>query len=46
MSEKIRVGIVTCDRYRRCARGKRLRALRAREGAFRAYVGQEVELVG
>jgi predicted metal-binding protein len=41
-----RVGIIICDRWRRCAGGKCMRALREREGAFRRYRGQQVELVG
>ncbi len=41
-----RVGIIICDRYRSCAGGKCLRALREREGAFARYAGDEVELVG
>jgi predicted metal-binding protein len=40
------VGIIICDRWRRCAGGKCLRALREREGAFSRYRGQDVELVG
>ena len=44
--EKIRLGIIICNRYRTCAGGKCLRALRNREGAFSLYRGQEVELVG
>jgi len=46
MSDKIRVGIIICDRYRRCAGGKCLRALREREGAFSIYRDRDVELVG
>ena len=46
MSKKINVGIIICDRYRTCAGGKCLRALRNREGAFSIYTGSEVELVG
>lgn len=46
MTEKIRIGIIICDRYRTCAGGKCLRSLRNREGAFRIYEGKEVELVG
>ena len=46
MSTPIRLGIIICDRYRTCAGGKCLRALRNREGAFSRYRGQEVELVG
>jgi len=41
-----KIGIIICDRYRTCAGGKCLRALRNREGAFSIYAGQEVELVG
>lgn len=46
MSEKVRIGIIICDRYRSCAGGKCLRSLREREGAFSAYRGMDVELVG
>lgn len=42
----VKIGIIICDRYRTCAGGKCLRALRNREGAFSMYAGQEVELVG
>ena len=41
-----KLGIIICDRYRTCAGGKCLRALRNREGGFARYQGQEVELVG
>lgn len=40
-----KIGIIICDRYRRCAGGKCLRALKNREGAFSIYTG-ELELVG
>ncbi|HEY3382218.1 MAG TPA: CGGC domain-containing protein [Vicinamibacterales bacterium] len=46
MSDPVRVGIIICERYHTCAGGKCLRAVRAREGAFAAYRGREVELVG
>lgn len=46
MSTPVRVGIIICDRYNTCAGGKCLRSLRQREGAFSAYEGQDVELVG
>ncbi len=46
MDETVRVGIIICDRYRSCAGGKCLRALRNREGAFSIYNGKPVELVG
>jgi predicted metal-binding protein len=41
-----KIGIIICDRYRRCAGGKCLRSLRLREGAFAQYKNMEVELVG
>jgi len=44
MQEKI--GIIICDRYRRCAGGKCFRSLQKREGAFARYKNTEVELVG
>jgi predicted metal-binding protein len=46
MESKIKLGIIICDRYRTCAGGKCLRAMRNREGAFSIYQGKEVELVG
>jgi len=46
MGSMKKVGIVICDRYRRCAGGKCLRAMRNREGAFSIYANMEVELVG
>lgn len=42
----VKIGIIICDRYRTCAGGKCLRAMRNREGAFSRYADQEVELVG
>ncbi len=41
-----KLGIIICDRYRACAGGKCLRALRQREGGFSRYRDEEVELVG
>ena len=46
MKEKTRIGIIICDRYRRCAGGKCFRSLRKREGAFGRYKNMEVEVVG
>jgi predicted metal-binding protein len=46
MDSKTKVGIIICDRYRRCAGGKCLRALKNREGAFSTYTDTEPELVG
>lgn len=46
MAKKRRIGIIICDRYRRCAGGKCFRALRNREGAFSRYADTDVEVVG
>jgi len=46
MAEIIKVGIIICDRYRRCAGGKCLRAMREKAGAFSIYGDQELELIG
>ena len=46
MEEKIKIGIIICDRYRRCAGGKCFRSLRSREGAFSRYKGIQVEVIG
>jgi predicted metal-binding protein len=42
--EKIKIGIIICDRYRSCAGGKCFRSLKNREGAFSIYKNCEVEL--
>jgi predicted metal-binding protein len=46
LEDKIKVGIIICNRYSTCAGGKCLKALRNREGAFSIYGENEVELVG
>lgn len=46
MTEKTKIGIIICDRYRTCAGGKCLRSMRNREGAFSRYKDKDVELVG
>jgi len=46
MSNERKIGIIICDRYRRCAGGKCFRSLRNREGAFERYKGVEAEVVG
>ena len=46
MNPKVKIGIIICNRYRTCAGGKCLRALRNKEGAFAQYAGVEAELVG
>jgi predicted metal-binding protein len=39
-----KIGIIICDRWRRCAGGKCLRALEERQGAFNRYEGEDVQL--
>lgn len=46
MEAKTKIGIIICDRYRTCAGGKCLKAMRNREGAFSIYADSDVELVG
>jgi len=46
MSSKTKIGIIICDRYRCCAGGKCLRAMKNKDGAFSIYADSEVELVG
>ncbi len=46
MTSKTNIGIIICDRYRRCAGGKCLRSMKKREGAFSVYADTEIELVG
>ena len=46
MESTIKIGIIICDRYRRCAGGKCLRAMRERVGAFSIYSDSKIELVG
>ena len=46
MNEKVKIGIIICDRYRSCAGGKCFRSLRSREGAFSVYKDKDVEVVG
>jgi predicted metal-binding protein len=46
MSNKVKIGIIICDRYKNCAGGKCFRAIRNKEGAFDIYKDKEVELVG
>ncbi len=35
--EKVKIGIIICNRYNTCAGGKCFRALQNREGAFEMY---------
>ena len=43
MSSKTKIGIIICDRYRRCAGGKCFRAMENREGAFSICTDSEFE---
>lgn len=46
MVEDTKIGIIICDRYRRCAGGKCFRSMHNREGAFGRYINMEVEIAG
>ncbi len=42
--EKIKIGIIICDRYNTCAGGKCFRSAASREGAFSIYKDKEIEI--
>ncbi len=43
----MKIGIIICDRYKKCAGGKCFRAMQNREGAFDIYTkGETLEAVG
>ncbi len=42
--EKIKVGIIICDRYHTCAGGKCFRSFEKREGAFEQYKNKDAEI--
>ncbi len=46
MNEKVKIGIIICDRYKSCAGGKCFRSIKERAGAFDIYKNKDVELVG
>jgi len=47
MGSKTRIGIIICDRYKKCAGGKCFRSMREREGAFDIYPEDvDLELAG
>ncbi|MCU0373100.1 MAG: CGGC domain-containing protein [Ignavibacteria bacterium] len=46
MKDKVRIGIIICDRYRSCAGGKCFRAIEERAGAFSIYGDKEIEVAG
>ncbi len=41
---KIKIGIIICDRYNTCAGGKCFRAASEREGAFSRYKDRDIEI--
>jgi predicted metal-binding protein len=44
--DKIKIGIIICNRYSTCAGGKCFRAAANREGAFSVYKDMDVEIAG
>jgi len=46
MNEKVKIGIIICDRYKSCAGGKCFRSIKEKAGAFDIYKDKDVELVG
>ena len=46
MKDKVKIGIIICNRYKSCTGGKCFKAIKEREGAFEIYKNREVELVG
>jgi predicted metal-binding protein len=42
--EKIKIGIIICDRYHNCAGGKCFRSFQNREGAFSIYKNKNAEI--
>lgn len=46
MNEKVKIGIIICDRYKSCAGGKCFRSIKEKAGAFDIYKDKDVEVVG
>lgn len=46
MNDKVKIGIIICDRYKSCAGGKCFRSIKERTGAFDIYKDKDVEIVG
>jgi predicted metal-binding protein len=44
--ERIKIGIIICNRYNSCAGGKCFRSAANREGAFSIYKDTEIEIAG
>jgi predicted metal-binding protein len=43
---KVKIGIIICDRYKSCAGGKCFRAVKEKAGAFDIYKDKDVDIVG
>ncbi len=46
MNNKVKIGIIICDKYKNCAGGKCFRSINERAGAFDIYKDRDAELVG
>jgi len=46
MKNKIKIGIIICDRYQNCAGGKCFRAIKEKTGAFSIYKDKDIEVAG
>ena len=46
MNNKVKIGIIICDRYKSCGGGKCFRAIRERTGAFDIYENKDIEVAG
>lgn len=46
MNEKVKIGIIICERYKSCTGGKCFRAIEEKAGAFDIYKNNDVEVVG
>jgi predicted metal-binding protein len=44
--EKVKIGIIICDRYKTCAGGKCFRAAEKKEGALSVWRDTEIEIAG
>ncbi|MCW8805021.1 MAG: CGGC domain-containing protein [Ignavibacteriaceae bacterium] len=46
MENRVKIGIIICDRYKSCAGGKCFRSIKERAGAFDIYKDKDIEVVG
>lgn len=40
-----RIGLIICDRYKTCDGGKCFRSVREKDGAFKQYVNEDLEVI-